>query len=151
MSLAAKLRLARPPERIDCYMITGPQVILVLKIAVVLVTMLLLASAVALVKKNYRLHGLINTLMCALTLGAVVLFEIVIRLMGVDVKAHMNEDARFALRIHLCFVIPLVPILVWMLVSGWKRQRRMHLSVSVIFLILWTGMFVTGLFFLPHQ
>lgn len=132
-------------------MITGPQVILVLKVAVVLVTLLLLASALALVKKNYRLHGIINTVMCALTLGAVVLFEIVIRFMGVDVKAHMNDDAKFALKIHLCFVIPLTPMLVWMLITGWKRQRKLHLAASVVFLILWTGMFITGLFFLPHE
>ena len=132
-------------------MITGPQVILVLKIAVAAVTLLLAASGYALLKRNYWLHGRLNTLMSLLTLGAVVLFEVVIRFVGVDVKEHMNADARFALRVHLCFVIPLVPILLYMLYTGWKRQRRIHLTISVLFLILWIGMFITGIFFLPHH
>jgi len=129
---------------------TGPQVILLLKFAVGLVTALLIASAVALAVKKPRLHGILNSVLTLLILVTVVLFEVVIRFMGVDVKAHMNEDARFALRIHLCFVIPLTPILLWMLISGWKRRIRMHLAVSVLFLILWIGMFVTGMFYLPH-
>jgi hypothetical protein len=129
---------------------TGPQVILGLKVAVALVTALLIASAVALALKKPRLHGILNSLLTILTLAAVVIFEVIIRLMGVDVKAHMNEDARFALKIHLCFVIPLTPILLWMLISGWKRRIKMHLAVSVLFLTLWIGMFITGMFFLPH-
>ncbi len=131
-------------------MITGPSVILVLKVAVALVTLILIASAIALAVKKPRLHGILNTIMTVLTLVAVVIFEVIIRLMGVDVKEHMNEDARFALKVHLCFVIPLTPFLIWMLISGWKRRIRMHLAVSVIFLTLWIGMFITGMFFLPH-
>lgn len=132
-------------------MITGPSVILGLKVAVGLVTLILIASAIALALKKPRLHGILNTLMTVLTLAAVVVFEVIIRFMGVDVKEHMNEDARFALQIHLCFVIPLTPFLIWMLISGWKRRIRMHLAVSVIFLTLWIGMFITGMFFLPHK
>jgi hypothetical protein len=132
-------------------MITGPSVILGLKVAVALVTLILIASAIALVVKKPRLHGILNTLMTLLTLAAVVIFEVIIRFMGVDVKEHMNDDAKAALKIHLCFVIPLTPFLIWMLISGWKRRIKMHLAVSVIFLTLWIGMFITGMFFLPHK
>lgn len=131
-------------------MITGPQVILCLKVAVALVTAMLMASAIALAMKKPRLHGILNSILTLLTLLTVILFEVIIRFMGVDVKAHMNEDARFALKVHLCFVIPLTPFLIWMLISGWKRRIKMHLAVSVIFLVLWIGMFITGMFFLPH-
>lgn len=130
---------------------SGPQVILLLKIAVGIVTALLLASAVALAIKKPRLHGILNSVMTLLTLCTVVIFEVLIRFMGVDVKEHMDADARFALKVHLCFVIPLTPILLWMLISGWKRRIKMHLAVSVLFLALWTGMFVTGMFYLPHK
>lgn len=130
---------------------SGPQVILLLKICVGLVTVLLLASAVALAMKRPRLHGILNTVMTILTLATVVVFEVLIRFVGVDVKEHMDESARFALKVHLCFVIPLTPFLIWMLISGWKRRIKMHLAVSVIFLILWTGMFITGMFYLPHH
>ncbi|HMP16349.1 MAG TPA: hypothetical protein PKD72_04950 [Gemmatales bacterium] len=129
---------------------TGPQVILGLKVAVALVTALLVASAVALALKKPKLHGILNTVLTVLTLTAVVIFEVIIRLLGVDVKEHMNEDARFALNIHLCFVIPLTPILLWMLITGWKRRIKMHLAMALLFTILWGGMFVTGMFYLPH-
>ena len=132
-------------------MLTGPQVIIGLKIAVVLVTALLIASAVALALRKPRLHGKLNTLMTLLTLITVIGFEVLIRMVGINVTEGWDEHARFALRIHLCFVIPLVPILLWMLISGWKRRIKMHLMVSVLFLILWIGMFVTGMFFLPHS
>lgn len=131
-------------------MLTGPQVIILLKIAVGLVTVLLLASGIALGRRNYRLHGVINTWMAALTLITVVGFEVLLRVVGVDVTEQWDDSARLALKIHLCFVIPLIPILVFMLITGWQRRRKMHLSISVLFLILWVGMFVTGVFYLPH-
>lgn len=129
---------------------TGPQIILGLKVAVALVTLILIASGICLAMKKPRLHGILNSILTMLLLVTVIVFEVLIRIVGIDVKAHMNEQARFALKIHLCFVIPLTPILLWMLITGWKRRIRMHLAVSVLFLILWTGMFITGMFFLPH-
>ena len=50
----------------------GPQVILTLKIAVGLVTLLLLTSLAALSAGNYRLHGRINVVFATLTLTAVI-------------------------------------------------------------------------------
>ncbi len=132
-------------------MLTGPQVIIILKIAVGLVTVLLVASAVALALRKPRLHGRINTLMTTLTLVTVLGFEVLIRIVGIPITEGWDEHARFALNVHLCFVIPLVPILLWMLISGWKRRIRMHLMVSVVFIILWIGMFVSGMFYLPHE
>ncbi len=132
-------------------MLTGPQVILILKILVGLVTALLIASAVALVRRNYRLHGKINTWMSALTLLTVMGFELLVRVVGIKVTEGWDDSTKTALKIHLCFVIPLVPILVFMLMTGWQGRRKMHLSMSVLFLILWVGMFITGMFFLPHS
>ena len=132
-------------------MLTGPQVILLLKCAVGLVTILLIACGIALGKRNYRLHGLINTWMASLTLITVMGFELLVRVIGINVTYGWDDSTKFALKVHLCFVIPLVPILVFMLITGWQRRRKMHLSISVLFLILWAGMFITGMFFLPHS
>ena len=132
-------------------MLTGPQVILLLKLAVLLVTVLLIASGIALGRRQYRLHGLINTWMASLTLITVMGFELLVRVVGVKVTEGWDDSTKFALKVHLCFVIPLVPILVFMLITGWQGRRKMHLSISVLFLILWVGMFITGMFFLPHS
>ena len=132
-------------------MLTGPQVILLLKIAVGLVTVLLITSGSALFKRNYRLHGVINTWMASLTLITVMGFELLVRVVGIKVTDGWDDNTIFALKVHLCFVIPLVPILVFMLITGWGHRRKMHLSISVLFLILWVGMFITGMFFLPHS
>ena len=132
-------------------MLTGPQVILGLKLAVCLVTVMLIASGVALGRRQYRLHGLINTWMASLTLITVMGFELLVRVVGIKVTEGWDDNTRFALKVHLCFVIPLVPVLVFMLITGWQGRRKMHLSISVLFLILWMGMFITGMFFLPHS
>lgn len=131
-------------------MITGPQIILLLKCAVGLVTILLLASGVALARRRYRLHGIINSWMASLTLITVIGFELLLRFSDLKVTESWDETARTALTVHLCFVIPLIPMLVFMLVTGWKHRVRMHLGLSVLFLILWLGMFITGMFYLPH-
>jgi hypothetical protein len=38
-----------------------------------------------------------------------------------------------------------------MLLTGVRRQRRLHIGLGMVFLVLWTGTFITGVFFLPHQ
>jgi hypothetical protein len=37
-----------------------------------------------------------------------------------------------------------------MLYTGLTGRRRVHLSLAVVFGALWTGTFLTGVFFLPH-
>ena len=32
-----------------------------------------------------------------------------------------------------------------------RHRARLHVSMAVLFSILWAGTFVTGLFFLPHN
>lgn len=123
---------------------------MILKIAVALTTTMLVASLIALVLKRPRLHGLLNTLVAVLILVAVLGLEIVLRMLGVDMTAHMDAAARQALVIHLCFAVPLVPVMGVMLVTGRSRRLRIHLSVAVLFVVLWVGMFVTGMFYLPH-
>src|SRR6516162_8631563 len=59
--------------------VTGGQVILALKVAVSAVTVLLAASAVALVRGNIRLHGRINMVFFALSMTAVLSLEIIVR------------------------------------------------------------------------
>ena len=129
-------------------------VILVLKIAVVTVTVLLAASLTALARGNIRLHGRINYVFFALTLAALVGLEVIVRLLEPDL---MNEffdrhpGAAEMLRIHLMFSMPAAALLFVMLFTGLKRFRTVHIGVGVLFLILWTGTFVTGVFYLPHQ
>ncbi|HEY2786062.1 MAG TPA: hypothetical protein VGJ05_13930 [Fimbriiglobus sp.] len=126
----------------------GPTIILTLKILVSAVTVLFAGSLVALATGRTRLHGLINKIFFALTISTVFGFELLLRL-GTDVAATFSDEAKAALRVHLCFAVPSASLLPVMLISGVKRRRTFHISVGVGFLALWTGTFVTGVFFLP--
>lgn len=135
---------------------SGYDIILVLKIAVSAVTLILLAALVALACGKVRLHGRINIVFFVLTIATVILFELLIRLgsliePGWSITAGWTEPQLFALRIHLCFVIPLMAVLPAMLVTGLRRYRRVHIGLAVIFSIQWLGMLVTGVGFLPHR
>lgn len=127
---------------------TGPQIILTLKILVAAVTLLLLASFVALLMKRPRLHGQINTVFFVLTMLTVVGFEALLQF--VDVSTTFDEVARQALRVHLRFAIPSALLLPVMLFTGKTRRKRVHIAFGVVFAVLWAGTFVTGIFFLPH-
>jgi uncharacterized membrane protein YozB (DUF420 family) len=129
---------------------TGPTIILALKIAVSAVSLILIAALIALARGNYRLHGRLNLLFFVLTVSAVIAFETLLQL-GADVKGHMNESQLLALNIHLCFAGPLPVVMGVMLYTGLKHHRRVHIGLSILFSVLWLGMFVTGVFFLPHE
>lgn len=131
-------------------MLTGPVIILALKIAVGAVTVLLLVALWALARGKYWLHGRLNTLFTVLTLTAVVVFEGLLQA-GVDVTGHFTPADRVALYVHLGFVIPLIPVMLLMTWSGWRHRGHLHVRLGIVFLVLWTGMFVTGVFFLPHS
>ena len=129
---------------------TGPQIILVLKVLVTAVTVLLAASLVALAAKRPKLHGRINTAFFVLTMLTVVGFEVLVRL-GTDVTSQFSDDARRALRVHLCFSIPAAVVLPVQFVLGLTGYKRAHVALGGVFAVLWAGTFVTGVFFLPHQ
>lgn len=131
-------------------MLTGPQVILTLKIAVLAVTVLLLFSLLALVRGQYRLHGRINVVFFILTVGALVGLEVVTRLIDPNVFSYIEDDpaAKRALTIHLCFSLPSAAVMPAMLYTGFTHRRNLHLMLAAVFGILWTGTFVTGIFFL---
>jgi hypothetical protein len=131
-------------------LLTGPNVILALKVAVLTVTLLFLTSLVALARGRYRLHGRINISFFVLTALAVVGLELIIRLIDESIFNYLDESARRNLTIHLCFSIPVTAVMPLMLFTGLTHRRRWHLSLAVLFAILWTGTFVTGIFFLPH-
>ncbi len=133
-------------------MLTGPNVILALKLAVAAVTALLLLSFVALARGNPRLHGRINLAFFVLTVAALVLFEVVIRLIRPDIFDYIMADAdlRRALYIHLWFAVPSTFLMPAMLYTGLTRRRGAHLVLAWFFGFLWAGTFITGIFFLPH-
>jgi hypothetical protein len=134
--------------------LTGPAVILVLKVAVAAVTVLLALSLLALALGRPRLHGGINLLFALLTLVAVFGLEVVIRWIDPRIFDSLYEaypSMRQAMRVHLSFSIPsalLVPIMVLL---GTRRRTAAHVAVGLLFLMLWTGTFFTGIFFLPHR
>jgi hypothetical protein len=130
--------------------LTGPNVILVLKIAVMTVTLLFLTSLTALARGNYRLHGRINIVFFALTATAVVGLEVVVRFVDPGLFDYFDLEVRRALAIHLCFSLPATAIMPLMLITGLTHRRRIHLSLALAFGILWTGTFITGIFYLPH-
>lgn len=129
-------------------MLTGPNVILGLKVAVGSVTVLLLAALVMLARGNYRWHGRINTVFFALTFTAVLGLEFLIRFVDPQLFDYFDESAQRMMRIHLSFSIPSTILLPIMLISGWTHRRRLHIAVGILFLPCWVGTFVTGIFFL---
>ena len=105
-------------------MLTGPQIILTLKVLVVAVTLLLLASLVALACRRPRLHGQINTVFFILTLLTVAIFELLLQ--WIDVSATFDEAARQALRTHLWFAVPSAVLLPAMFISGTGYDHLPH-------------------------
>jgi hypothetical protein len=130
--------------------LTGPNVILTLKVAVAAVTVLLLASLLAIATGRRRLHGQINFFFFILTLAAVLGLELVIRFVKPDVFDYLDEAARSALRLHLWFSVPAAVLLPVMYFTGRTGRGRLHFALALVFVILWAGTFVTGVFFLPH-
>ncbi len=132
-------------------MLTGPNVILTLKIAVAAVTVLFIAAIVAVARGNSRLHGRINLVFFTLTLMAVLGLELIVRVLAPDVFDYFNADPalRHALNRHLWFSVPSTFVMPAMLYTGVKGHVRLHLTLAVCFVLLWTGTFVTGIFFLP--
>lgn len=132
-------------------MLTGPNVILALKVAVAAVTVILVLSLVALSRGEYRLHGRLNLAFFILTLGAVLGFELIIRVLEPDVFDYIkhNPDLQRALQIHLCFSVPALLLMPAMLYTGLTHRRSVHLGLAALFAVAWLGTFITGIFFLP--
>ena len=128
-------------------------IILALKIAVVAVTILLACSMVALARGKYRLHGRINIAFFVLTLAALVGLEFIARLLspGVFQEYLERHDATTNLWVHLGFSVPSALLLAVMLFTGLTHRRNLHIGLGILFLILWTGTFITGVFYLPHK
>ncbi len=133
-------------------MLTAETVLLTLKIAVVAVTILLAVSLTALARGNYRLHGRLNLVFFILVLVALLGFELVAQLVNPGMLREFlrQQDALIAFYIHLGFSVPAALVLPAMLWTGLRHSRSIHISLGVVFLVLWSGTFVTGVFFLPH-
>jgi uncharacterized membrane protein YozB (DUF420 family) len=131
--------------------LTAENVLITLKVAVAAVTVLLLASLFALARGNYRLHGRINTVFFVLTLTALLGLEVVVRLISPDLfdDYFARTGAQQALYVHLSFSLPAALMLLAMLYTGYSRRRNVHIGLGIVFLVLWAGTFVTGIFFLP--
>jgi uncharacterized membrane protein YozB (DUF420 family) len=129
---------------------SGPAIILTLKVLVSVVTVLFAAAVWAIATKRKKLHGRINTVFFVLTLTTVVGFELLLRLQG-NVTDHFSPAQRQALLIHLCFAVPSAVLLLVMMGSALLKWKRFHVACGVLFTVLWLGTFVTGVFFLPHD
>jgi hypothetical protein len=132
--------------------LTGPTVILILKSAVVAVTLILLASIVALLRGRYRLHGQLNLVFMILTLVAVLGLEALIRFYDRNMFRYLFDDPQMkaTMRVHLSFAIPSACLLPIMYFTGKAGRRKMHYVLAAIFSVCWIGTFITGVFFLPH-
>ncbi len=126
-------------------------IILILKIAVATVTVLWIASMIALAFGRTRLHGRINIAFFALTLVAVVGLELMARFIMRNTFDDYVRDNGDALRVHLAFSLPSAAMLFLMLFTGLKHRRNFHIAAGILFGVLWTGTFITGIFFLPHD
>ncbi|NBQ52058.1 MAG: DUF420 domain-containing protein [Proteobacteria bacterium] len=133
--------------------LTGPNVILALKLAVSLVTVLLVWALWAVWRKKFRLHGRINIVFVFLTVTTLIVFEVAIRIVKPDIYDYIKADPLLfqRLKIHLWFSVPaaiMMPVMLW---SGLKRYAKLHRMAAVVFLVVWTLTFLTGVFFLPHK
>lgn len=126
-------------------------IILILKIAVGAVTVLWLASMVALALGRPRLHGRINLAFFALTLAALIGLELIARVLVPEIFDDYVKENGAALRVHLAFSLPSAGLLFLMLFTGLKHHRGLHIAAGVLFAVLWAGTFITGIFFLPHE
>ena len=133
------------------HVLTGPDVILILKTAVGAVSVILAASLVALLRGNYRLHGRINLVFMIMTLAAVFGLEFLIRVQDPKMFDYFDEPTKRIMAIHLCFSVPAAVLLPIMYFTGKTHRRRIHLVLAAIFFVCWTGTFVTGIFYLPHH
>jgi hypothetical protein len=131
--------------------LTGPQVIVILKIAVSAVTVVLGASLVAIARGQRRLHGRLNFVFFGLTATALLGLELLVRVLDPSLFDYINsnEPLRQALQTHLCFALPAALLMPLMLTTGLLRWRRVHLTLAVVFSVLWIGTLATGLFLLP--
>jgi uncharacterized membrane protein YozB (DUF420 family) len=133
--------------------LTGWLVILILKIAVGAVTLLLVASLIALARNRQALHGRINVVFFILTIGALVGLELIVRLIKPDIfdnypDVYRHDEWMTILWIHLGFSIPsalLLPVMLW---SGKTYRGTLHFYLGLLFLLFWSGTFITGIFFL---
>src|SRR5262245_39183861 len=116
---------------------TGPQIILTLKVLVAAVTVLFVASLVALACGRRRLHGKINTVFFILTVATVIGFEVLLQF--VDVTAAFDEEALRALRVHLCFAVPSALLLPVMLLTGKTGYKAAHVAFGTAFGVMWAG------------
>lgn len=131
-------------------MFTPVVIIPVLQILVAAVTLLLIASLIALARGLKRLHGRINTVFFILTMTTVLGLEVVIRFANPEFTTGFSEEDRRALTRHLLFSVPAAILLPFMLFSG-KTHRSWHVTLSIFFSIFWIGTFTTGIFFLPYS
>ncbi len=133
-------------------MLNGQLVILILKIAVISVTLIFGTSLIMLARGRHKAHGRINTVFFILTATAVLGLEVIVRIVQPNIFDYLDSDPdlKRRLTIHLCFAVPSTAFMPLMLFTGYTHRRRAHLFLASIFSVLWTGTFVTGVFFLPH-
>lgn len=132
---------------------TAPVLILVLQVAVVAVTALFVASMVALAFGRRTLHGRLNTAFFVLTMAAVLGLEVVVRVVWPELSAEFFDPAgpyRAPLLTHLMFSVPAALALGLMMYTGRYGRGRVHRALSMVFVVLWIGTVVTGVFYLPN-
>jgi hypothetical protein len=139
------------PETVERIVLTGPDVILILKVAVGAVSIILAASIVALLRKNFRLHGRLNLVFMILTLAAVFGLEFLIRVHDPNMFDYFDDTTRRIMAIHLCFSVPAAVLLPIMYFTGKTGRRYTHFTLAAVFAVCWTGTFITGIFYLPHH
>jgi uncharacterized membrane protein YozB (DUF420 family) len=129
---------------------SGPAIILTLKVLVSVVTVLFAVAVWAIATGRKKLHGRINTAFFTLTLTTVIGFELLLRVQG-NVTDHFTAGQKQALLVHLCFAGPSAVLLLVMMGSALLKWKRFHIACGLLFAVLWAGTFVTGVFFLPHD
>src|SRR6478609_22205 len=84
---------------------------------------------------------------------ALIALEVIVRLLDPELMNAFLEkhNAIGMLHTHLMFSMPAAVVLFAMLYTGLRHVRFVHIGLGIAFLILWTGTFITGVFYLPHH
>jgi hypothetical protein len=152
LSVGGSSRPVSSPSQESSRVLTAASVILILKIAVIAVTLLLIASLVALARGNYRLHGILNTVFFILTMIAVIGLEVIANVLkpGLFREYFTHTNAWPEFYIHLCFSVPCAVLAPVVLYTGVRGRIGVHYPLALVFLVGWIGTFLTGVFFLPY-
>lgn len=120
----------------------------IVEAAIPILTWLFFWAGILALKKNKEKHAKIATIHAVSVWGSYLVVWILI-LMGQSLK---GNAPRWIVDTHLVIIYIIPALLVFMMISGRKGVRKVHIPLAVTYTILWAAALVTGaMIFLAHR